>query len=88
MNIHSFTNMYAVLCTCLTYLTILGADFTKNSKCYKSIKITTHKVYLINGKRIKKRILSLFNTGLTLFKIAFNSLQYIRLPFTFKLYDT
>ena len=87
MSIHSFTNMYSILCTCIVYLTILGTDFSKNSKCYKNVKITTHKTYIINDKRIKKRVMSLFNTGLTLFKIAFNSYYYIRLPFTFKLYD-
>ena len=87
MSIHSFTNMYSIICTCIVYLTILGSDFTKNSNCYKNIKITTHKIYLINGNRIKKRVISLFNTGLTLFKVAFNSYHYIRLPFTFKLYD-
>ena len=87
MSIHSFTNMYSVLCVCVTYLTILGTDFSKNSNCYKNANLTTHKIYIINGKRIKKRVMSLFNTGLTLFKIAFNSFNYIRLPFTFKLYD-
>ena len=87
MNIHSFSNMYSVLCVCVIYLTILGTDFSKNSKSYKSVKITTHKIYIINGKKVKKRVMSLFNTGLTLFKIAFNSFRYIRLPFTFKLYD-
>ena len=88
MSIHSFTNMYSILCSCIVYLTILGSDFAKNSSCYKNIRITTHKTYLINDKRIKKRIMSLFNTGLTLFKIAFNSYHYVRLPFTFRLYDT
>ncbi len=87
MSIRVFTNMYSVLCVCVTYLTILGADLSKNSKCYRSVKITTHKNYIIDGKRIKKRVMSLFNTGLTLFKIAFNSYNYVRLPLTFKLYD-
>lgn len=87
MSINSFTNMYSIVCICVSYLTILGADFSKNSKCYKNVKITTHKTYIINGKKIKKRIMSLFNTGLTLFKVAFNSFHYIRLPMTFKLYD-
>lgn len=87
MNIHSFTNMYSVLCICLTYLTLVGADFSKNSRCYKHIRITTHKKYLINGKKIKKRIMSLFRTGLTLFLLAINSSIYVRLPMTFILYD-
>ena len=72
---------------CLCNLTLLGADYSKNSRCYKNEKIETHKTYMINGKRIKKRIMSLFNTGLTLFNRAFCSCKYIRLPFTFILYD-
>lgn len=85
--IESFTTMYSLVCTCVLFLTIIGADYSKNSNCYKKNKIETHKIYNINGKKIKKRIMSLFNTGLTLFKRAFNSTVYIRIPFTFILYD-
>ena len=81
MSISAFTNMYSVLCVCITYLTILGADVSKNSKCYRNLGFRT--VRSINNKRV----MSLFNTGLTLFKIAFKSYNYIRLPMTFKLYD-
>lgn len=87
MNIHSFTNMYGILCICVCYLVILGADFSKNTRCYRNIKITTHKNFLINGKKVKKRIMSLFKTGLTLFKLAINLDKYVRLPMSFKLYD-
>ncbi len=86
-NLKSFETMYTCICTCVLYLTILGADYSKNTKVYKKIKIETHKTYNINGHKIKKRIMSLFNTGLTLFKRAFNSCIYIRIPITFKLYD-
>lgn len=86
-NITSFTTMYTLLCVCVTYLTILGADYSKNSRCYKNEKIETHKIYIVDETRTKKRVISLFNTGLTLFKRAFCSLKYIRLPFTFILYD-
>ena len=55
--------------------------------CYKDVKITTHKFFIENGIRVKKRVMSLFNTGLTLFHLAFNSSRYIRLPFSFTLYD-
>lgn len=85
--IKSFTTMYSIVCTCVLFLTIIGADYCKNSRCYKKNKIETHKVYNIDGKKIKKRVMSLFNTGLTLFKRAFNSTVYIRIPFTFILYD-
>lgn len=86
-NLQSFTTMYTLLCVSVTYLTILGTEYSKNNSCYKNEKILTHKTYIINGKRIKKRVMSLFNTGLTLFHRAFNSIKYIRLPFSFILYD-
>ena len=86
-NLQSFTTVYTLLCVSVTYLTILGTEYSKNNSCYKNEKILTHKTYIINGKRIKKRVMSLFNTGLTLFHRAFNSIKYIRLPFSFILYD-
>ncbi len=86
-SLESFTTMYTVVCTCVLYLTILGIDYSKNTNCYENVKIKTHKTYNIEGKKIKKRIMSLFNTGLTLFKLAFNSIIYIRIPVSFKLYD-
>ena len=86
-NLKSFETMYTCICTCNLYMTILGIDYSKNTRCYKNIKIETHKTYIINNKRIKKRIMSLFNIGLTLFKLAFNSPIYIRIPISFKLYD-
>lgn len=79
-----FESMYSLSCVSTLLLTIIGADYSKNSKCYKKIKITTHQ----NTKNtIVKRVLSLFNTGLTLFKQAYNSSVYIRLPIRFILYD-
>ena len=74
---------YMMACLGVLFLTIVGADYTKNSKCYRKCKIVTHK----NCHGSKIRILSLFNTGLTLFKRAFNSSIYIRIPFHFILYD-
>lgn len=86
-NLKSFETMYTMLCTCVLYLTILGVDYSKNTRCYRKIKIETHKNYIIDGKKIKKRVMSLFNVGLTLFKLAFNSSIYIRITVSFKLYD-
>lgn len=82
-----YQNMYALVCTCVLFLTILGAEYSKNNSCYKNVKITTHKTYNINNTKVKKRMISLFNTGLTLFKLAVNSSKYIRIPMTFILYD-
>lgn len=83
-SLNSFTSMYSILCFSVLFLTILGTEFSKNTQCYKNVKLTTHKIYS-NG--IKKRVMSLFNTGLTLFHLAFNSPKYIRIPVRFILYD-
>ncbi len=78
-----FETQYMLVCLDILLLTIIGTDFAKNVNCYKNIKIKTHKV--CKGKKL--RILSLFNTGLTLFHIAFESSRYVRLPLRFILYD-
>ena len=70
-----FESMYCMCCFSVLFITILGADFTKNSRVYKNIKIKTH----TKSNKKKIRILSLFNTGLILFNMAFNSLKYIRI---------
>lgn len=67
-SLKSFETMYTMICTCILYLTILEIDYSKNTRCYKDVKIETHKTYHINGNKVKKRIMSLFNVGLTLFK--------------------
>lgn len=78
-----FESMYCIACVGVLLLTIAGASFTKNTKIYKNIKIETHKTF--GNKKI--RIMSLFNTGLTLFNIAFNSKRYVNFPIRFILYD-
>lgn len=83
-SINAFTSMYTLVCFTTLFLTIIGADYSKNTKCYKNVKLSTHKKYS-NGKKI--RMISLFNTGLILFNLAYNSKKYIRIPYTFKLYD-
>lgn len=78
-----FESMYCIACVGVLILTIAGACFTKSTKDYKNVKIDTHKV---SGKT-KVRIMSLFNTGLTLFHLAYNSSRYINFPIRFILYD-
>lgn len=80
----AYQTMYALVCTAILFLTILGTEYSKNSKCYRKVKIETHKNYKNKGRI---RIMSLFNTGLTLFKRAINSMIYIRIPIRFILYD-
>lgn len=78
-----FKSMYCFACIGILYLTILGSDYSKNTRCYKHTKIKTH----TKVRGIKIRIKSLFNTGLTLFHRAFESLKYVKLSFKFILYD-
>ena len=79
-----FESMYAIACFGVTFMVIIGSDYTKNTKCYKNVPLTTHAK--CKNKRI--RTMSLFNVGLTIFKIAFESSMYIRIPYTFILYDS
>lgn len=80
----AYNTMYTMACTVVLFLTILGTDYSKNTRCYKNEKLETHKVYKNKGK---VRVMSLFKTGLTLFHRAINSKKYIRLPINFILYD-
>ena len=82
-SIKYFTCQYMVACLGILFLTIYGADYSKNSNSYTKVPIETHKV--TNG--IKIRVLSLFNTGLTLFNKAMDSSIYIRIPYKLILYD-
>ena len=75
--------MYCFSCIGVLLLTVMGANFAKNTRTYNNVKIETHTC--VNGK--KSRIKSLFNTGLTLFHRDFMSLKYIKIDFRFILYD-
>ena len=77
----SFSTMYTLVCTAILYLTLLGTEYSKNTRTYKYTKIRTH------SNKGNIRLISLFETGLKLFNIAFESLKYIYLPIRFILYD-
>lgn len=78
-----FESMYFFACVGVLLATIIGSDYSKNKSHYKQIKIKTH---TISNSR-KTRTKSLFQTGLTLFQRAFNSLIYIKINYKFILYD-
>lgn len=46
----SFTTIYTLVCTAILFLTILGCDYSKNTRCYKNTKIETHKTYKKKAK--------------------------------------
>ena len=83
-NIQSFTTLFGLACIALLWLTILGADYSKNKNHFKNwFKIRYSKK---NGQN-NKRIFSLFNTGLFFFNLAFESTKYVVLKCNFILYD-
>lgn len=75
--------MHRFVCIGVLYLTIMGSDYSENTRSYKHTKIKTH----TKVRGIKIRTKSLFNTGLTLFHRAFELLKYAKLSFKFILYD-
>ena len=83
-NIHAFSTMFGLMCIALLWLTILGADYSKNKSHFKNyLKIRCSKK---NGSNLK-RIISLFNVGLIYFNLAFCSTKYAIIKCNFLLYD-
>ena len=83
-NIHAFSTMFGLMCVALLWLTILGADYSKNKSHFKNyLKIRCSKK---NGNNLKRSI-SLFNVGLIYFNLAFCSTKYAIIKCNFLLYD-
>ena len=83
-NLHAFENLYSLVCIACTWLTIIGADYTKN---YKHVKHKLNIRYVKRNKNNKPvRILSLFNLGLTIFRRCFNSYINYKIKCNMQLY--
>lgn len=83
-NLHAFETLFGLMSVALLWLTIIGVDYSKNKTHFNNhFKLRISKK---NGAG-RKRIISLFNTGLTLFHMAFNSYIYFNLKCNFLLYD-
>ena len=83
-SLHAFDNLYSLVCIGVIFLTCLGIDISKNSKCHKNLGFKV--VKKTNDGKVR-RVLSLFQAGLRLFKLFINSNKHYRVPFTFRLYD-
>lgn len=83
-SLHAFDNLYSLVCIGAIFLTCLGIDISKNSKCHKNLGFKV--VKKTNDGKVR-RVLSLFQAGLRLFKLFINSNKHYRVPFTFRLYD-
>lgn len=83
-NLHAFENLYSIVCFVCTWLTIIGADYTKN---YNHVKDKLNIRYVKRNKNGKPiRILSLFNLGLTIFKRVYNSYIDYKIKCNMQLY--
>ena len=76
----------------LLWITIIGTEYSKaKSHISKYFKIRYSKRVSTNSENKKtsnyKRFLSLFNTGLILFNLAYESPHYYNLKVNFQLYD-
>lgn len=81
--IEHFISLFTVMCIALIWLTIIGADYSKNKNNYR-IKI--------RDTRISKdsnhiRVISLFSVGLILFNLCYYNYIDFFLKFNFILYD-
>ena len=82
-SLKSLTSLFACVCIAQTLLTTLGIDFSKNTRCYKRIKITTSKI--VKGKR--KKLFSYFHIGLMITHYFFKMPNPINLFSRLILYD-
>ena len=83
-NLHALENLYCLVCIANTWLTIIGADYTKNYHYFKN------KLKIRFVKRDKNhnpiRILSLFNLGLNIFRRCYNSYINYKIKCNMRLY--
>ena len=91
-NIQAFTSLFTLMNVALLWITIIGTEYSKaKSHISKYFKIRYSKRVSTNSENKKtsnyKRFLSLFNTGLILFNLAYESPHYYNLKVNFQLYD-
>ena len=83
-SLQSYSMMYTCMCICILFLSCVGTYYTRHKgKYYKDVKIRYYGI--VKGKHRRK--MSIFQVGYTLFRLARDSLRYIRIPFNFVLTD-
>ena len=83
-NLHAYENLYSLVCFAGLWLTIIGIDYTKN---YNHAKKNLNIKFVKNNKNGKPiRILSIFNLGLTIFRMCYNSYINYKIKTNMQLY--
>ncbi len=90
-NIHAFSSLFTLMNIAILWLTVIGADYSKSGKISKFFRIPySYRVSpgCSNNKKANyRRYYSIFNTGLILFNLVFESPHYYNLKCNFILYD-
>ncbi len=91
-NIHAFSSLFTLMNVAILWLTIIGADYSKSGNRVSKLFKIPHSYRVTSGcsdnsKANYKRYYSIFNTGLILFNLVYESPHYYNLKFNFKLYD-
>lgn len=81
--VEHFISLFTVMCVALTWLSIIGSDYTRNKKGYH---IKVRDVHQRKGKK-PTRHYSIFNLGLTIFNLCYYNYVNFTLKFNFVLYD-
>lgn len=82
--LHAFENLYSFICLGVCFFISFATYLPKSSDSYNDIGF---RITRKNKNGCITRVVSLFQTGFKVFKLAFNSTRYIRLLFDFRLYD-
>ncbi len=91
-NIHAFASLFTLMNIAILWLTIIGADYSKSGNKISKFFRIPHSYRVTSGcsnnsKANYRRYYSIFNTGLILFNLVYESPHYYNLKFNFKLYD-
>ena len=92
-NIHAFASLFTLVNIAMLWLTIIGVEYSKSgsSKISKYFRIRYSRRVSANSSNNKKanytRYYSIFNTGLILFNLVYESPHYYNLKCNFILYD-
>ena len=85
-NLHAFSTLFGLVCFSILWLSILGSDYCKNKSHHKNCFVIRYSKKKTNTSK-NVRIISLFNTGLYFFNLAFCSPTYVSIKCNFILYD-
>lgn len=86
-NLTTFRNLYAIVCIAYLWLSIIGADYSKNRSKFNPLVQFRIMKYQSKNKKNNCRDVSLFKCGLRLLRLIISSNINTTVKCNFKLYD-